>query len=162
MDLYLIRHAHAADGALYGDDYERPLTAEGRRAAQAVGAALQAQKTTFEIIVSSPLVRAVETAELLACQLGFAGGLTISRALTPDSDVESILQNVVAPHRASKSLALVGHQPSMGQLVGSLVGRSGASLQKGAVVCVDFDVDSQRAKLRWVITPESLDPSASL
>jgi phosphohistidine phosphatase len=83
MDLFLIRHAHAVDGDGMRDD-DRPLSAQGRRQALDVGGALSRQKVRFGRIVTSPLVRAVETAELVAVSLGFDGGLDVHEAMRPD------------------------------------------------------------------------------
>src|SRR5690242_6119374 len=95
MDLFLIRHARAADGALYADDDERPLTADGRRAALDVGAALARHGVKLDAIVSSPLVRAVETAELVAVSIGYEGGLEIRSEITPEGRPEIITQRLL-------------------------------------------------------------------
>jgi phosphohistidine phosphatase len=159
MDLYLIRHAHAADGARYHADGDRPLTAEGRQKAQAVGAALVKEGARFRAILSSPLVRAVETAELIAISGGYAGALSISPALTPDAHPSEMLAAVAAE---DGPVALVGHEPSMGALLSQLLARAGLALQKGAAVKLKWRPGDERAELIWVITPRHLAPRHEL
>jgi phosphohistidine phosphatase len=159
MDLYLVRHAEAVDGHLYGDDTERPLTANGRAAARQVGEALAKNSVTLDVIITSPLVRAVETAELIAVALGFAGGLEVSGALTPGGHTDEILTRVVEPHAGAR-VALVGHEPSMGHLLSALLQKRGLSLSKGAAIALDYD--KRRARLKWVIKPKKLEPNASV
>ena len=159
MDLFLIRHAKAQDGALYGDDMERPLTGDGRRAALDVGESLARHAVKLEAIWSSPLVRAVETAELVGVALGFAGGLEITRALAPEARSKDALELLEAETR--ERVALVGHEPSIGNLLSALLGRSGLAMSKGAVVRLAWQPKGP-AKVVWVIKPKRLDPIASL
>jgi phosphohistidine phosphatase len=113
MDLYLIRHAHAvdSDGRRDGD---RPLSAEGRRQAREVGAALARQGVRLTRLCASPLVRAVETAELVAVGTGFDGGLDIADALRPDGTWKQLQHELLEPCAGEAALALVGHEPSIG------------------------------------------------
>jgi phosphohistidine phosphatase len=161
MDVFLIRHTKAADGALYGDDGERPLTPDGRRAALDVGAALARHGVKLDAVVSSPLVRAVETAELVAVQIGFDGALDVKAALVPEGRPEPMI-DLLRHHRDGARVALVGHLPSMGHLLAALLGRGGGlSMSKGAVARLSWKAGAP-AKLVWVVTPKRLDPVASL
>jgi phosphohistidine phosphatase len=162
MDLFLVRHAHAAEGALYGDDSDRPLTADGRQSALKVGASLKRQGVQLEHVVSSPLVRAVQTAELVAVSLGYDSELQILSQLQPEASTDQMLEHAVRPYAARHSVALVGHLPSMGRLLSALLGRPGLSMSKMAVVRLSYSPNSPPAKLVWVITPQRLDPVASL
>jgi phosphohistidine phosphatase len=159
MDLFLIRHAAASDGALYSADGERPLTADGRRSAQAVGASLAQHGVKLDHIVASPLVRAVETAELIAVSLGYDGELEIWPELLPEGSPQHVIGKL-GPR--SGRTALVGHLPSIGNLLGTLLGRpQGVSMSKMAVVRLGW-TDGRSAKLVWVMTPRHLEPVASL
>jgi phosphohistidine phosphatase len=160
MDLFLIRHAKAKDGALYGDDHERPLTADGRRAAQDVGESLLRHAVKLDAIWSSPLVRAVETAELIAVAIGYGGALEISRLLSPEAHSSEIIDGLLE-RQDGERVALVGHEPSMGNLLSALVGKPGLSLSKGAVVRLEYRA-GKRARVIWTIKPKQLDPIASL
>jgi phosphohistidine phosphatase len=166
MELFLIRHAKAADGALYGDDAERPLTSDGREAATAVGKALAKESVELDIIVTSPLVRAVETAELIAVGIGYRGALEVSSALEPGGRPDVMLAQVVKPRLDDgvKRLALVGHEPSMGYLLSALLQKRGLSMSKGAVVKLKLDGGSfdRPAKLAWIVKPKHLEPKQSL
>jgi phosphohistidine phosphatase len=159
MDLFLIRHAKAAEGSLYDEDAERPLTADGRRAAKDVGAALVQHGVKLDAIVTSPYVRAVETAELIAVALGFDGGLGVHPALEPGGRPEEMIDRVLAKQTVER-VALVGHEPSMGNLLSALLGKPGLSLSKGAVV--RLSIDGKRARLVWIDKPKRLDPVPSL
>ena len=159
MDLFLIRHASAAEGALYGADADRPLTAEGRRSARAVGASLFSQGVKLDHILCSPLVRAVETAELVAVSLEFDGELEILPELAPEGSPHHVIARLGA---LSGRTAVVGHLPSIGNLLGTLLGRpQGISMSKMSVVRLGF-ADGRPAKLVWVMTPRHLQPVASL
>jgi phosphohistidine phosphatase len=160
MDLYLIRHAHAVDGAHNADDRARPLTAEGRLKAQAVGAALIKEGARFFAIVSSPLVRAVETAELIAVAGGYGGALTISEALAPGGDTRAML--ACAEAAGGGPVALVGHEPSLGALLSVLVGARSLSLSKGAAVKLRWRPGKEHAEFEWAVTPRCLSPSRAL
>jgi phosphohistidine phosphatase len=159
MDLFLIRHAKAADGSLYGEDSERPLTADGRAAATQVGAALHKHGVGFDAILVSPFVRAVETAELVAVGISYTGALEVSRLLEPGGDPPEIISRLIA-HRKEARVALVGHEPSMGRLLSALLGKHGLSLSKGAAVRLQWD--GKHAHLTWIVKPKKLDPVASL
>jgi phosphohistidine phosphatase len=158
VDLYLILHCKAQDG--YADDEERPLTASGRHAAREVGRALKKEGVHFDQIVSSPLVRAVETAELIAVATDYAGELAVARAISPEGRPGKMI-DVVASFGQCEHLALVGHEPSMGNLLSRLLEKPGLSLKKGAIVKLEWEPD-EKAKLIWVISPKQLEPDKTL
>jgi phosphohistidine phosphatase len=157
MDLYLIRHAHAIDGDGLRDD-ARPLSRDGRRQALEVGSALGRQKVRFDRVVTSPLVRAVETAELVAVTLGFDGGLDVSDALRPDGSWKQLLREVLEPN-GDGALALVGHEPSIGHFLSKLLNQKGLSMSKGAVVRLSWRDAEEPATVVWTLSPKRLDPS---
>jgi phosphohistidine phosphatase len=159
MELLLIRHAKAADSGLYDEDEQRPLTAEGRHAAQEVGHSLARAGVSIDELLVSPLVRAVETAELVAVALGWKGGFEVSPMLAPEGRPHQIIDHLITP-RGSKRVALVGHEPSMGKLLSALLGKPGLSMSKGAAVRVDWD--GHKGKLVFIIKPKRLDPTGSL
>ena len=160
MELFLIRHAHAVDGEAMRDD-DRPLSKEGRKQALDVGAALARQKVRFARIVTSPLVRAVETAELVAVTLGFDGGLDVHDALRPDGSWKHLLREVLQA-RGDEPMALVGHEPTIGHYLSKLLQQKGLSMSKGAVVRLDWHDAETPAAVVWTLSPKRLDPSPSL
>ena len=158
-ELFLIRHARAVDYVgNHGNDWERPLLAEGRKEARAVGAALAKEGVHWDALAVSPLVRAVETATLMTVDLGYEGGLAIDHAFAPDGTTQSML--AVCERLACTSLALVGHEPSMGQLLSDLLGRPGMMMVKAGVVRLAFDGPPEpgRARLVWSMSPRQLTP----
>ena len=160
--MFLIRHAEAQDGSLYAGDHLRPLTGDGRRAARSVGEALKKAEVSLAQVVSSPYVRAVETAELIMVGLGFDEALLCSPSLEPGGSPAEVLSQVIATHWDSPSLALVGHEPLMGALLSVLLQRRGLSLGKGTAVRLKLDHPDQPAQLTWTIKPRRLTPSPSL
>ena len=161
MDLFLIRHAHAIDGDSMRDE-DRPLSKDGRRQALDVGGALAKQKVRFARIVTSPLVRAVETAELVAVTLGFDGGLDVHDAMRPDGSWKHLLREVLETHDPAAPLALVGHEPTIGHFLSKLLQQKGLSMSKGAVVRLDWRDADTPANVVWTLSPKRLDPSPSL
>lgn len=161
MDLFLIRHAHAVDGDGLRDD-DRPLSRDGRKQALDVGGALARQKVRLGRIVVSPLVRAVETAELVAVSLGYDGGLDVCDALRPDGSWKHLLREVLEAHDPAAPLALVGHEPSIGHFLSKLLQQKGLSMSKGAVVRLDWHDAEGPANVVWTLSPKRLDPSPSL
>jgi phosphohistidine phosphatase len=161
MELYLIRHAHAVDGDAMRDD-DRPLSAQGRRQALDVGGALAKQKVKLARVVTSPLVRAVETAELVAVSLGYEGGLDVHDAMRPDGSWKHLLKDLLAGHDHGGGLALVGHEPTIGHYLSKLLHQKGLSMSKGQVARLDWlDADTP-ATLVWTLSPKRLDPSPTL
>ena len=159
MDLFLIRHATAADAAFYGSDEERPLTDGGRQQAQQVGEALKKAGVAFDVMITSGYVRADETASLIAEALGYAGARSTDARLAPEARPVEIIEGVIAG-RTEERVALVGHEPSMGKLLSALLGKPGLSMSKGAVVRLAWD--GKRARLDWIVKPKKLDPSSEL
>ena len=94
MDLFLIRHAHAIDGDRMRDD-DRPLSKDGRKQALDVGGALAKQKVRLQRIVTSPLVRAVQTAELL-CEAFGLSSVEVHPALVPGPGKEWAVVSLIA------------------------------------------------------------------
>jgi phosphohistidine phosphatase len=164
MELFLIRHAHAVDGDGLRDD-DRPLSAEGRRQAREVGGALARQKVRFARIVTSPLVRAVETAELVAVSVGFDGGLEVHEALRPDGSWKELARDLLdgdGGGGGAGPLALVGHEPTISHVLSKLLHQKGLSMAKGTVVRLDWHALDRPARLMWTLSPKRLDPSPSL
>ncbi len=159
LTLYLVRHAIAADrGPAWPDDSKRPLTPDGvkkfRRAARGVADI----GVEVDRILTSPLVRARQTAELLAAALPGDPPIVDTRALVPGASYEALVE-AVAEHEECGALALVGHEPGIGDLAGRLVGASSPlEFRKGAVCRIDFDAwpPPPPGRLRWFATQKIL------
>ncbi len=154
VQLHFLRHAHAGDPLKWrGPDDQRPLSAKGRDQAEGLGRHLDGLGQQFDVLVSSPLVRAVETAQLLAVRLGLhvvvddrlAGGLDIA-------ELEAILGDLGDPERP----ILVGHDPDFSDLVARLSGAAVIPMRKGAFARVDIDrpLAAGAGTLAFLLPPE--------
>lgn len=123
MELYLIRHGIASLREDYAKDEERPLTDKGRQKTAQVAKQLHDRGLRFDLILTSPLLRAKETAVILQ-KAGLASNVEEFTPLAPDGDIEawvSWLKQRWQTDTSDKSLALVGHQPDLGNWAETLV-----------------------------------------
>ena len=159
LELYLIRHGVAADRSdRYPDDSKRPLTVEGISALRKEVKGLVELGVTFDQIISSPLVRTKQTAEVIAQGLPSKPPIALADALAPAGSSAGVLQEL-AKHMRKGSIALVGHEPNIGELAARLIGaRAPLEFRKGAICRIDFDVFPPKGigRLRWFVTPKML------
>jgi phosphohistidine phosphatase len=157
MELYLLRHGIAEDHAASGHDADRALTDDGRKKLRHVLARARKASVTPTLILSSPLKRAFETAEIAAKELGYSSEIAITNALTPDSSPHRVWTEIRA-HRDEPALLLAGHEPLFSATVASMLGssRSMVEFKKAALVRIDFDSlgPEPRGVLQWMITPK--------
>jgi len=177
MKLYVMRHGPAADDAPSGRDADRALTPAGKERVAIVARALLEKGEAPFSIFSSPLVRAVETAEIVAevtnlprraredekAKLGGAtGGIEIRRELGMGTEKLPMLAELLRAGR--KRVMIIGHEPDLTMLVMSLVGttRAATGMQKAMIVGVKLTSDPGvvglefRSKLRFVLDPKTL------
>ncbi len=148
MRVYLIRHAHAVDEGASLPDEARWLSPKGRQVARAVGKRLREQGVYVDAILTSPLVRSVQTAELIAAALDFTAPIEASAALAPGVPARVVAQTL-PPYGVS--VAVVGHEPGISALGAFLLGRpSFPPFRKGQVSVVE---DGQPG---WWLDPESM------
>lgn len=153
MKLYLIRHAEAIERNSAVREEDRWLTPAGREEFRKSARRLAKKGIVPDCIVTSPLVRAVQTADIFAVAVDFEGEVRVSREAAPGLDVEGLLRLVAAvgmPH----SLAIVGHEPDLGGLAGRLLGRHEAlPFRKGDIVALDLDLAQNDAPacFRWAV-----------
>ncbi len=158
--LYLVRHAIAADRSdKWPDDTERPLTHGGAARMREVVKGLAALEVEPDVIVSSPLVRAVETAEILVKGLKSTPKLVTAPALAPGGSTSAIA-NALASVGKGQSIAVVGHEPGLGELAAWLVGaRRPLPFKKGGVCQIDlaeWPPVARGGTLMWLATPKML------
>ncbi|MGD9904954.1 MAG: phosphohistidine phosphatase SixA [Vicinamibacterales bacterium] len=163
LELYLVRHAVAAlRGPDYPDDAERPLTPEGIERWRRAAAGLRELGVAIDVVLTSPLARARETAEILVAALKPRPTLTVAEALAPGrrpAEVLALIAKYAAAPRGAARLALVGHEPDLGELAARLLGAKGAlEFKKGAVCRLDVDraMPGGPATLRWFLPPRVL------
>jgi len=159
MNLYIIRHAIAVDeGASdYESDSERPLTDKGRKKIRQIAKSLRNLGVEFDLILSSPYVRARETAEILADVFKMKKKIVFSDNLIPMGNPELLITEVNEKYSVD-SIALVGHEPHLSTLVGLLVAENAkidVTLKKGGVCYLSADDlhHEHRAALEWLLTP---------
>jgi phosphohistidine phosphatase len=159
LSLYLVRHAIAADrGDRWADDAERPLTEGGIAKFRRVARGLAEIGVDADRILASPFVRARQTADLLAAALPGEPPVSETPALVPGAAFGDLVE-AVSHCRDCAALALVGHEPGIGDLAGRLIGASAPlEFKKGAVCCIDFDAwpPTTPGRLRWFVTPKIL------
>lgn len=156
MELYLLRHAHAGDPAKWsGDDGDRPISAKGRGQAERLGRLLAAIEFEPDAILTSPKVRAEQTARIVADALGQK--VATSERLTSGFDLDALrllVDEIGAPER----LLVVGHDPDFSELVADLCATAAVTLRKGALARVDIDgsIEPGAGQLRWLVPPDLL------
>lgn len=158
IQLHLLRHAHAGDSAEWsGPDAARPLSGKGRRQAERLGAFLASVGFRPDAIVTSPKLRAAQTADVVATALGLTvqtdNRLAIGFGL---AELRALLDELDAARPV-----LVGHDPDFSDLLSTLCGTSSVPMKKGALARIDMrpPVGAGAGTLRWLIPPDLLDPS---
>jgi phosphohistidine phosphatase len=158
MLLHLLRHAHAGDWSTWeGPDAARPLTDKGRSQAERLGRFLHGLGFTTDGIVTSPKVRAAETAEIVGHILDvqvvaddrLAGGIDLAT-------LDALLDDHGAPERP----ILVGHDPDFSELIAVLCGAAGIPMRKGAFARIEVQrpLQAGTGDLRWLVPPDLLKP----
>jgi phosphohistidine phosphatase len=162
MYLYLVRHAIAfnPDPATWPDDRERPLTDTGEKKFRRAARGLKELAPRVDLVLSSPLRRAWQTAEILFAKADWPEPIRFDELepARPPGQVVEALQ----PHAGVESLALVGHEPSLHELASYLLtgdpGSVRLTFKKGGVACLAF-AEAPRAaagELEWVVPPRFL------
>ena len=159
LELYLIRHGVAAErGEDYPDDSKRPLTNGGISRLRKEAKALDELGVELDHIITSPLVRTRQTADIFAEFLKSKPSISQSDALAPAGTSTAVIQEL-AKHMRKARIALVGHEPNIGELAGRLIGaRMPLEFKKGAICRIDFEVFPPKGmgQLRWFVTPRML------
>jgi len=157
LDLIVVRHAIAAeqDPIRWPDDADRPLTLEGEVAFRKAARGLADLTAPPAVVLSSPFARAWRTAEVLHEEAGWPKPEPF-KALEADRDAQGVLDQL-ADVDGGPSIALVGHEPMLSELIGLLVGGANIELKKGAVARLDAHALTRGgATLRWLLPPKVL------
>jgi len=162
MHVYLVRHAIAfePDPTAWPDDRERPLTPDGEKKFRRAARGLKTLVPSVELVLSSPLTRAWQTAEILEDQVGWPAPLRFD-ALGQNRPPLEVLE-ALKPHASAASLALVGHEPSLHELASFfLTGEPQSAnlvMRKGGVASLFFDhtLVPAGAVLEWLLRPRIL------
>jgi len=167
FELYLVRHGIAEERRPGRPDAARALTTKGVASLLRVRAGLRALGVEFDLVITSPLRRARETAEVLVGGKRRDGGrarskaarIVVSDALVPSGPADAAVAAIAAHARAGARIAVVGHEPALGALAAHLLGAAAPiPFKKGGVCRIDFAVPppAGTASLRWFATPKLL------
>ena len=160
FELYLIRHGLAAEsGEQYPDDTKRPLTSRGIQKLKREGKALLALDVMFDVILTSPLVRTRQTAETLASMYRDSPPIVNAPSLAPGGTHNAIIDDLAKQSHRRKKIAIVGHEPGIGELAGRLIGlRRAIEFKKGAICRIDVSAlpPTGNGQLKWFLTPRIL------
>jgi phosphohistidine phosphatase len=155
-ELYVIRHGVAEErGDAWPDDTKRPLTSDGIARLRKSARGLIRLGVGFDVILTSPLVRTRQTAETLGAAFSSRPPIIAIDSLAPGGSYQALLNELEKQARRSR-IALVGHEPGIGEMTAKLAGaRHPFSFKKGAVCRVDVDVlpPVGPGSLRWFVTP---------
>lgn len=154
MIVYFLRHANAGQHKLDAEkDEKRPIDREGERQSHDVGRALRALKVEVELVISSPLTRALQTAVIAAEEIGHKDAIVTDDALRPEANYAEF-EELLSRYKKHESI-LVGHNPSMTEFLKQLLSGSRKAqildFKKGAVAKVE--IERGKALLKWLITP---------
>jgi len=161
MNLFFLRHAKACPrGPKYRPDSKRPLTRDGEKAMRQAAAGIQRLDLSFDLILASPYLRALRTAEILA-EAYDSKKLFVTRHLAADAEPREVVAEIMENFGALENIALVGHEPYLSGLISVLLtGRPGMKIDfKKAALC-KLSVEELRfgdcATLCWLLTPRQL------
>jgi phosphohistidine phosphatase len=163
MDLYLLRHGQAVEPTVKGFeiDSDRPLTRDGKTRMRYVAMGMKRLKLSFNIIVSSPYVRARQTAEIVARVLEVEDRLMLSNHLAPTGKAVDLIAELHRRYSFLDQVLLVGHEPYLSGLVVKLTtGHSSLELVFKKSALVKLNAESLRhgrcARLEWLLPPKVL------
>jgi phosphohistidine phosphatase len=156
-EIYLVRHGLAEErGDSWPDDAKRPLTEEGMSRMRKSVRGLSRLGVTLDVVLTSPLVRARQTAEIVAAGVSPRPSLISAESLAPDGSFAAVVADL-EKHARKRRIALVGHEPGIGELAARLIGsRHAIEFKKGAVCRIDLATipPSGPGDLRWLLTPK--------
>lgn len=156
MRVYFLRHGKADRSQWDGDDDARPLTAAGEEEMRREAKQLRAMDLALDVIVTSPLTRARQTAAIVAGELGLAGRLVEDDRLAPGFDLRR-LEQVLAAHGPAGAVMVVGHEPDFSETIAELIGGGDVVMKKGGLARVDATAPAASGgQLVWLLTPPLL------
>ncbi len=161
MNLFILRHGEAGTRTANPvEDNGRALTDKGKKEMRQVAKALGTMKLDIELIVTSPLKRARETAEIVASEFELEEKLELWDELKPEADSQ-ILMDRLRKLKEDSNVLIVGHEPALSTLISLLVsGRktSSISLKKAGVakVSIDYFTPKFSGELKWLMTPKQM------
>jgi phosphohistidine phosphatase len=163
MNLFVLRHASAGTSRVNPIlDLKRPLDKDGKRHCLHLGLILNAMKLNFDLIVSSPLKRSLQTAQLVGTETGYESKILISNGLAPSATL-SQFQRLLRECAHYENLLVVGHNPNLTTFLGSLIGPTAPTseidiarvrLRKGSLA--RLSLQRGPATLQWMLDPRTV------
>ena len=160
MDLYVLRHGKAGEFSEGQDDSLRKITGSGRKEIKGIARWMREEKFPLEIIATSPLVRAGETAEIIARTLHLKDQPVVWDDLAPGGDLDTVCYHA-AQFGNNTAILVVGHEPGLSALIGRITSRDGTAsliLSKGGLAKIkNFSFDQQPSgDLQWLLTSKQI------
>jgi phosphohistidine phosphatase len=154
---YFLRHGIAVEPDEWkGRDFDRPLTPEGRRRMEREASTIADLSLGLDLIITSPLLRARQTAEIVAKRLGMIDRILEDERLGGGFGI-ALLVPIIAAHEKAEALMFVGHEPSLSLTVGRLVGDARVEMKKGALAGVALGgASAAHGALICLIPPKAL------
>ena len=163
MNLYLLRHGIAVEPGTpgYAKDADRPLTPEGERKLQLIAKAMQALDLSYDLIFSSPYLRARQTAEVVAEVLRARKQIEFSDSLTPGGSTHKLVESLNRLKPRPENVLLVGHEPYLSGLISLLVAGGedfSVVLKKGGLckLAAESLKHGHCSALEWLLTPKQM------
>lgn len=162
MNLYILRHGIAVDhGTGEYKDSERPLTEEGIDKMKKTAKAMEKLDLNFDAILSSPFIRARQTAEIVAAKLNLQDKLELTDSLASGKTGKPLIEELQTEYKNDQKILLVGHEPDLSLLISKLTSGNdsvGLILKKGGLAKLSIeDLRYGRcAVLCWLLTPRLL------
>ena len=163
MNIYILRHglADKGDASTLRTDRRRPLTDEGEKKVRKIAKAMKAMELSFDLVLSSPFLRAKQTADVVVEVLKARQHLELAEELAVGANPKRILERLARRKPPAENVLLVGHEPSLSSLLSLLLSGSPAlrvELKKGglAKLSVPSLKPGVHATLEWLLTPRQL------
>jgi phosphohistidine phosphatase len=161
MDLFILRHGKAGHSSGEADDDKRALTPAGRKEIRTIARWMHREKIQFDVIASSPLVRASETAGIVARTLDLKDQVVIWKDLAPGGDLDTVCYSA-AQTNSGENVLVIGHEPAMSALVGKIISPGGTAsvmFSKGGLAKIRFFAFDDRKPsgvLQWLLTAKQI------
>jgi len=154
MNVYFLRHASAGTSRPNPIlDAKRPLDKEGLEQCWMVAQLLNAVDVPFDVIVSSPLKRALQTASRVANEIGHDSPISVAKELSPGASLADF-RRLLHKHSGQENVMFVGHNPNLTQFLSATIGDASVRLRKSAIARVDMSM--HRPTLQWLVGPNLL------
>lgn len=157
MKIYFLRHGLAgARSEWKGEDASRPLTGEGKEKIARTAATIAKLDLGLDVIVTSPLARAYQTAEIVARKLNLLDKLVKDERLAPGFTANQLIR-ILRDQPDAQAVMLVGHEPDFSETISTLVGGGRIVCKKGSLALVELaHAGSSHGELVWLLSPQVL------